>query len=96
MIVVLCYDIKTDKEDGAKRLRQVAETCEQYGIRVQNSVFELDILPGDFEQLKIKLNKIIDKDSDSVRIYRLGKNVSNKITVLGNKNRIELGESLIF
>ena len=88
MIVVLCYDIKTDKEDGAKRLRQVAETCEQYGIRVQNSVFELDILPGDFEQLKIKLNKIIDKDSDSVRIYRLGKNVSNKITVLGNKNRI--------
>ena len=41
MMVVIAYDVDTTSAAGAKRLRKVARLCEQYGIRVQNSVFEV-------------------------------------------------------
>lgn len=95
MTVLICYDIKTDTEYGAQRLRKVASACERFGIRVQNSVFELDLTPGDFASLKIELTNIIDTACDSVRIYRLGKNAKERTEILGSTSRIELHSPLI-
>ena len=95
MVVIVCYDIKTDSDGGATRLRKVAQRCERYGTRVQASVFELEISPAELSSLRIDLDGIIKRDVDSVRIYRLGKNAKGKITVLGRANRIEIGDSLI-
>lgn len=95
MVAVICYDIKTDTEDGAKRLGKVALACERFGIRVQNSVFELDLPPADLAALKIELKNIIDTSCDSVRIYRLGKNAKARTEILGCDSRIELGTPLI-
>ena len=40
MLVLITYDVNTETASGKKRLRKVAKQCENYGRRVQNSVFE--------------------------------------------------------
>lgn len=40
MFVLITYDVCTITTSGAKRLRNVARICKNYGQRVQNSVFE--------------------------------------------------------
>ena len=45
MLVLITYDISFSDTAGAKRLRQIAEHCQDYGVRVQYSVFECDVNP---------------------------------------------------
>ena len=40
MFVLITYDVSTEDTAGKKRLRRVAKICMNYGVRVQNSVFE--------------------------------------------------------
>ena len=83
MMIVLTYDVDFTKPNGAKRLRKVAKLCEQYGVRVQNSVFEIMMDSSQLVSFKSKLSEIIDKKTDSVRFYRLGNQWENKIDILG-------------
>ena len=86
MHVLITYDVETVSSDGKRRLRQVAKVCIDYGQRVQNSVFELNIYPADLVNIKNKLEKIIDPKKDSIRIYNLGKNWENRVETLGRDN----------
>lgn len=90
MFVLLTYDI--DLSDGGKRLHKVAKCCEGYGVRVQNSVFEIIITDGDLTILKKKLSTIIKKETDSIRIYKIGKEKNVKIDIIGKKEKIEISE----
>ena len=83
MQVLITYDVETVTPAGKKRLRQVAKVCLDYGQRVQNSVFELNIYPADLVEIKNKLEKIIDSKKDSIRIYNLGKNWERRVESLG-------------
>lgn len=83
MQVLITYDVETVSSDGKRRLRQVAKVCLDYGQRVQNSVFELNIYPADLVLIKSKLEKIIDPKKDSIRIYNLGKNWERRVETLG-------------
>lgn len=83
MMIVLTYDVDFTKPNGAKRLRKVAKLCEQYGVRVQNSVFEIMMDSAQLAFFKSKLSEIIDQKTDSVRFYRLGNKWDNKIDILG-------------
>lgn len=74
MMTLVSYDVSTTDNSGRKRLRKVAKECRNYGQRVQNSVFEIDVDYGTFLKLKDKLLKIIDQQEDSLRIYYLGNN----------------------
>lgn len=89
MFIILTYDIDNTTDEGKKRLRKIAKTCEKYGIRVQNSVFELELNYSDYILLKNKLNELIT-NNDSIRIYNLGNKTNNKIEILGKKEKIEL------
>lgn len=95
MLLVVSYDVNTTEPAGAKRLRKVARLCEKYGIRVQNSVFELEISPAQETSLHCGLEKLIDPEKDSVRFYRLGKNWKSKVDSIGKKQIIAFGEDLI-
>ena len=97
MFVLLTYDIDGNEAEDKKRLRLVAKICEKYGIRVQNSVFELEIDNKKLTLLKGELSAII-KQKDSVRFYRLGNNYKNQIDIIGRKNNIEIKDNnaLIF
>ncbi len=89
MMIVLSYDVDTTDKAGQRRLRKVAKICESYGCRVQNSVFELIVDPGQLVTLKAKLLQAIDEDKDSVRLYRLGSNWKPRIESMGRGLRFE-------
>ncbi|MBX3384945.1 MAG: CRISPR-associated endonuclease Cas2 [Phycisphaeraceae bacterium] len=73
MYVLITYDVCTTDDAGKRRLRRIARACEDYGQRVQNSVFECSVDPAQFAALKHRLLELIDPTSDSVRFYFLGK-----------------------
>lgn len=83
MYVIISYDVETKSKSGNKRLRNVAKICKNHGQRVQNSVFELQIYPSDLIEIKHKLEQVIDKEKDSIRIYNLGKNWERRVETLG-------------
>ena len=87
-MVLVTYDVETQNRAGQKRLRHVAKTCEDYGQRVQNSVFECVLEPGKFTQLKFRLIEIIDQEKDSLRFYYLGSKWSGKVEHVGAKPSI--------
>lgn len=95
MMVLITYDVNTQTESGRKRLRQVAKQCENYGIRVQNSVFECILDNAQWLLVKNTLEKIIDKNKDSLRYYYLGNKYQTKIEHIGAKAAIQVEDTLI-
>ena len=95
MFVLITYDVNITSPHGAKRLRNVARACIDYGKRVQNSVFECILTEAQLVMLKNKLNTIIDSEQDSIRFYILGKNWRNKVDTIGKNNGIDISGELI-
>jgi CRISPR-associated protein Cas2 len=95
MMVLITYDVNTETEAGKKRLRKVAKQCQNYGQRVQNSVFECLLDPAMLKQLQDKLEKIIDIEKDSLRYYYLGDEYRNRIEHVGAKKSIDMQGTLI-
>ena len=85
MLVLVAYDVSTETKAGQKRLRRVARLCEDYGQRVQFSVFECLIDPGQWTEFRHRLIDIIDLDTDSLRFYFLGKNWQRRVEQVGAK-----------
>ncbi len=96
MLVLVSYDVSTVSTDGKKRLRDIAKICKNYGIRVQNSIFECNVDSAQWLQLKDKLENICDPKTDSLRYYYLGKKYQTKIEHFGAKVAIDVEEPLIF
>ena len=95
MMVLVTYDVNTETAEGRKRLRKVAKQCENYGQRVQNSVFECLIDPAQLRQLKHLLTDLIDQEKDSLRFYYLGNKWRNRVEHIGAKESIDLEGTLI-
>ena len=89
MYLLIAYDVNTASPDGGRRLRQVAKICQDYGQRVQNSVFECLVSPAQRVELEISLAETIDLESDSLRIYHLGSNYQTKITTIGKTKGVD-------
>ena len=85
MMVLITYDVSTESEGGKRRLRRVARQCENFGQRVQNSVFECLLTPAQWADLKHKLEKEIDENHDSLRYYFLGANWERRVEHVGTK-----------
>lgn len=95
MYVLITYDVSTTTKQGQKRLRRIAKTCLDYGQRVQNSVFECKVDPGQYATLKGKLVEIMDNDEDSLRFYNLGTNWHRRVEHFGQKEPYDPDQPLI-
>ncbi len=95
MFVLVSYDVKTSDDGGSKRLRRVAKACEDYGQRVQYSVFECIVDPAQWAVLRQRLIDEIDPEADSLRFYFLGSNWRNRVEHVGAKKSIDMEGSLI-
>ena len=95
MMVLITYDVNTETAEGRKRLRKVAKQCQNYGQRVQNSVFECIIDPARLAQLKDTLVKIIDIEKDSLRFYYLGDEWRKRVEHVGAKPGMDLEGTLM-
>jgi CRISPR-associated protein Cas2 len=70
---------------GRRRLRQVAKACQNYGLRVQNSVFECLVDPAQWTRLRHELLSVYCESEDSLRFYFLGRNWTNRVEHHGTK-----------
>jgi CRISPR-associated protein Cas2 len=95
MLVLVSYDVATVSAEGRRRLRRVAKTCEDFGIRVQNSVFECNVDPGQWTTLKNRLEDIYLSTEDSLRFYYLGNNYQHRIEHLGAKVAMDVEAPMI-
>lgn len=95
MMILITYDVSTETEAGKSRLRRVSKKCQDYGQRVQNSVFECLIDSAQLKELQYKLLKIIDLEVDSLRFYNLGDNWKSRVEHLGAKASMDLEGTLI-
>lgn len=78
MLMIVAYDI-TDP----KRLRNVAKHCEDYGIRVQYSVFECRLEHERFEEFWSGLKDLIDPQEDRLVAYRVCRECAREIRTAG-------------
>jgi CRISPR-associated protein Cas2 len=95
MMVLVTYDVETQSPGGARRLRRVAKTCESRGQRVQLSVFEMDLSPAEWTELRARLECEIDPARDSLRFYFLGSNWKRRVEHVGAKPNLDLAGPLI-
>ncbi len=89
LLVLISYDVAIEK-NGQKRLRRVAKACQNYGQRVQYSVFECIIDPAQWTALRQKLIDEINPETDSLRFYFLGSNWRRRIEHIGAKPAIDI------
>ena len=89
MMVLVTYDVNTEDKAGRNRLRRVAKICQNYGQRVQFSVFECLVEPAQWTKLRKELIRTIDEETDSLRFYFLGKNWRRKVEHVGAKESID-------
>ena len=94
-MVLVTYDVSTESEDGKRRLRRIAKACQDYGQRVQYSVFEIEVEPGDWVLLKNRLEGEMDDAVDSLRYYFLGSNWQRRVEHVGAKAATDFHDTLI-
>ena len=85
MLVIVAYDVSTESEEGKRRLRKVAKVCEDFGQRVQNSVFECLVDAAQWTRLRARLVGEIVNAEDSLRFYFLGDNWEHRVEHVGAK-----------
>lgn len=95
MMVLITYDVNTETATGKRRLHKVAKRCQDYGQRVQNSVFECVIDPARLKALQADLLKLIDPSKDSLRFYYLGDEWRTRVEHFGAKVSLDLEGPLI-
>lgn len=95
MMVIVSYDISTKTANGVHRLRKIAETCSDYGLRVQNSVFECNVDPAQWEVMKDRLLSMYDAEEDRLRFYFLGSNWKRRVEHHGKGKIEDIEDTLI-
>ena len=96
MVVLVAYDVNTMDRAGRRRLRRVARACQDYGQRVQYSVFECAIGDKEWAILRSRLLEEIDAKVDSLRFYFLDATAMARIEHSGCKEPRDLSEPLVF
>lgn len=79
MLTLVAYDIADHK-----RLAQVAKVCEDYGLRVQYSLFECRLEEAEFEDFWLKLLCEIDEDEDRLVAYKIDSRSARETLTAGN------------
>lgn len=95
MMVLVSYDVAVTTNGGQNRLRKIAKECQNYGQRVQYSVFECVIDPAQWVKLKNSIEKIMDKNTDSLRYYYLGANYKRRVEHVGARPSLDIDKPII-
>ena len=95
MLVLVTYDVSTVEKAGQKRLRRVAQACEDYGTRVQKSVFECQVGQKEWVNLRHRLLREIQETEDSLRFYFLDAKAAQRTEHHGVAKPLDLTEPLV-
>ncbi|MCA6572302.1 MAG: CRISPR-associated endonuclease Cas2 [Pseudanabaena sp.] len=78
MLYVVIYDVSDDK-----RRKRVFNLLEGYGRRVQFSAFECLLNDRKFEELRVRLAKVVKMSDDSVRFYPISRHTLGQVVIWG-------------
>lgn len=95
MFVLVTYDVNTESVEGRRRLRTVAKICKDYGVRVQNSVFECVVDSVQLMEMREKIGEVTNIDTDSVRYYNMGKHGRDHVIHVGAKPALNVEDVVI-
>lgn len=84
MLFIVSYDITSDR----RRIR-LAKALKDFGDRVQYSVFECLMGQEELKKMTERIEGIINKEEDSVRIYKLCGDCEGKVEIIGTGTRTE-------
>lgn len=66
MLTLVAYDIVKPR-----RLARVARVCEDFGVRVQYSIFECHLEETEFQEFWSRILQEIDEEEDRVVAYKI-------------------------
>ena len=95
MLILVTYDVATVEKAGQRRLRRVARACEDYGVRVQKSMFECQVGQQEWVSLRDRLLREIKDSEDSLRFYFLDEKAAQRTEHHGVDKPVDLTEPLI-
>ncbi len=95
MWVLVTYDVSTEDAAGRGRLRRIAKACEDYGQRVQKSVFECTVTDMVYEKMKARLLRIADLKEDSIRFYKIPEERERRVEEFGVGHVIDFKGPLV-
>ena len=95
MLILITYDVSTVAKAGQRRLRRVARACQDYGVRVQKSVFECQVGQKEWVLLRDRLLHEIKPEEDSLRFYYLDEKAVQRTEHHGVDKPLDLNEPLI-
>lgn len=91
MFILITYDVCTkDERSGARRLRRIAKACTSYGVRVQKSVFEMQLGQKEWVNLRTRLLSEIDRSQDSLRVYFIDQSRKDRIEHYGASTPVDV------
>lgn len=95
MLMLISYDVNTKDPAGPRRLRRIAKACQDHGQRVQFSVFECEVTPAAWVELRQRLIDAMDLKKDSIRFYHLGADGKRRIEHVGSRVPLDLDGPLL-
>ncbi len=96
MFLVVTYDVATaDVRAGGRRLRRVAKACTSFGVRVQKSVFEMQLGQKEWVELRARLLAEIDPAQDSLRVYFIDQSSKDRIEHYGVTRPVNVVEDTL-
>jgi len=84
MNYLFCYDIT-----NTHKRNQISTALEQFGLRVQKSVFHCDLPAEKAEEIKTALLALIDKKNDSLFFCPICDACLEKARVIGDKTMLQ-------
>ena len=84
MLTLVAYDITCPK-----RLHRVAKVCEDWGMRVQDSVFECRLEADAFDRFWAELSIVIDPKHDRLVAYKICSKCAREIHSQGVQEHFE-------
>ena len=75
---IICYDSPNDK-----RRTKLHKLLKNYAVPVQKSVFETFLERAIFEKMMRKIEKLMNSEEDSVRIYSMSRIAQRQMKVIG-------------
>lgn len=78
MLIVVSYDVADDR-----RRTKLAQALKDFGARVQYSVFECLLEADQVERMRLRIERLISPEEDSVRIYRFCADCGSRTEIFG-------------
>lgn len=78
MNMVVAYDIA-----NPRRLNRIAKVMKDYGVRVQKSIFEVEVNDSTFTEMRFRAEDVMNRHEDGVKYFPLCDRCADTLIALG-------------